>query len=66
VCFHVSDRRTGGRDWNAMLAWNYVGVAQIAAIQWLAGVEAPYRDLLLMSAVFVGGVHPPRRVVPFV
>jgi diguanylate cyclase (GGDEF)-like protein len=62
----VFDRRTGGRDWNAMLAWNYVGVAQIAAIQWLAGTEAPYRDLFVMSAVFAGAVHPPRRVVPFV
>jgi len=57
--------KPGGRTWVAMLAWNYVGVAQIAVVQWLAGVHAPYRDLFMLSTVFVGGIHPPRRLIPF-
>jgi diguanylate cyclase (GGDEF)-like protein len=60
------DKRTpGGRNWDQMLWWNYVGLAQIAIAQWLAGSDAPYRDLFILAAVFVGGVHPPRRVLPF-
>jgi diguanylate cyclase (GGDEF)-like protein len=62
----VYDRVTSqGRTWVTMLAWNYVGVAQIAVVQWLAGSQAPYRDLFMLSTVFVGGLHPPRRLVPF-
>jgi diguanylate cyclase (GGDEF)-like protein len=62
----VFDRlKSGGRNWNTLLAWNYFGVGQIAAIQWLAGSHAPYRDLFILSTGFVGAVHPPRRLVPF-
>jgi diguanylate cyclase (GGDEF)-like protein len=62
----IYDRvKPGGRTWVAMLAWNYVGVAQITVVQWLAGPYAPYRDLFMLSTVFVGGIHPPRRLIPF-
>jgi diguanylate cyclase (GGDEF)-like protein len=62
----IYDRlKSGGRSWPALLAWNYVGGTQIALVQWLAGSHAPYRDLFMLSTVFVGGVHPPRRLVPF-
>jgi diguanylate cyclase (GGDEF)-like protein len=62
----VYDRlKPGGRTWNTMLAWNYVGVAQIGTVQWLAGIHAPYRELFMLSTVFVGGLHPPRRLLPF-
>lgn len=55
----------GGFDWDQILFWNYVGVFQVATAQWLAGSHAPYRQLFLLTAVYVGGVHPPRRVLPF-
>jgi diguanylate cyclase (GGDEF)-like protein len=62
----ASERAAGGGfSYNQILFWNYVGVLQIAAAQWLAGIHAPYRELFLLTAVYVGGVHPPRRVLPF-
>src|SRR5689334_7124291 len=62
----VFDRlKSGGRNWNTLLAWNYFGVAQIALVQWLAGSHAPYRDLFILSTGFVGALHPPRRLLPF-
>ncbi|HEX6458785.1 MAG TPA: GGDEF domain-containing protein [Thermoleophilaceae bacterium] len=62
----ASERAVGGGfDWNQILFWNYVGVFQVATAQWLAGSHAPYRQLFLLTAVYVGGVHPPRRVLPF-
>ncbi|HEY7632345.1 MAG TPA: GGDEF domain-containing protein, partial [Thermoleophilaceae bacterium] len=62
----VYDRvKAGGRNWNTLLAWNYVGVVQIGIVQWLAGIQAPYRDLFMLSTAFVGGLHPPRRLLPF-
>lgn len=57
--------KRGGRTWNTLLAWNYVGLTQIAAIQWLAGSSAPYRDLFVLATAFVGGLHPPRRLLPY-
>src|ERR1051325_3548605 len=56
--------KSGGRTWDTLLAWNYFGVAQITAIQWLAGSHAPYRDLFILSTGFDGAVHPPRRPLP--
>jgi diguanylate cyclase (GGDEF)-like protein len=61
----ASDVASGGFDWNQILFWNYVGVFQVATAQWLAGSHAPYRQLFLLTAVYVGAVHPPRRVLPF-
>jgi diguanylate cyclase (GGDEF)-like protein len=62
----VYDRlKSGGRTWDTLLAWNYFGVAQVAAVQWLAGSHAPYRDLFILATGFVGAVHPPRRLLPF-
>jgi len=62
----VYDRlKSGGRTWDTLLAWNYFGLAQIAAVQWLAGSHAPYRDLFILATGFAGAVHPPRRLLPF-
>ena len=56
--------KAGGRNWNTLLAWNYVGLIQIATSQLLAGPHAPYRELFILSTGFVGAVHPPRRLAP--
>jgi diguanylate cyclase (GGDEF)-like protein len=49
-----------------LLACAYVGLAQIAVAQWLAGgVTAPYRQLYVLPALQVAAIHPPRRIVPF-
>ena len=59
------ERFTGTYDWNKILIANYSGVVQIGAAQWLAGAHAPYRELFLLSSIYVAGVHPPRRVAVF-
>ena len=49
-----------------LLAIGYVGVAQIALAQWLAGgISAPYRQLYILPVLQIAAVHPPRRIVPF-
>ena len=49
--------------WNAMLATSYVGAAQVALLQWLAGgLGAPYAELYLVIALYAGALHPPRRL----
>src|SRR5689334_12416594 len=46
-----------------LLACAYVGLAQIAVAQWLAGgVTAPYRQLYVLPALQVAAIHPPRRI----
>jgi len=59
------ERFTGTYTWNHILVANYAGVIQIGTAQWLAGVHAPYRELFVLSTVYVAGVHPPRRVLVF-
>ena len=61
----VIERYTGEYTWNKILLINYLGVAQIGLAQWLAGAHAPYRELFLLTTVYVAGVHPPRRAVAF-
>ncbi len=49
--------------WDAMLATSYIGVAQVALLQWLAGgYGAPYAELYLIVALYAGALHPPRRL----
>ncbi len=49
-----------------LLLGGYVGLAQIAVAQWLAGgLEAPYWQLFILPALQIAAVHPARRVVPF-
>jgi diguanylate cyclase (GGDEF)-like protein len=46
-----------------LLLQAYVGIVAIGLLVWLGG--DPYSELLLIAALYVGAVHPPRRVVPF-
>ena len=58
--------RRGHAVYGALLAVGYLGVAQIALAQWLAGgINAPYRQLFILPALQVAAIHPPRRTVPF-
>src|SRR6185436_18840310 len=58
--------RHGRASLNVLLACAYLGLAQIAVAQWLAGgVTAPYRQLYILPALQVAAVHPPRRIIPF-
>ena len=53
-------------SYSALLLGGYVGVAQIALAQWLAGgLDAPYWQLYILPALQIAAVHPPRRVIPF-
>ena len=54
-----------GVTWNFLLVSCYLGVAQLALLEWLAGgVSSPYGELYLLIALPAGGIHPPRRVLP--
>jgi diguanylate cyclase (GGDEF)-like protein len=58
--------RRGRAAYSLLLAVGYVGVAQIAVAQWLAGgLDAPYWQLFMLPALQISAVHPPRRIVPF-
>src|SRR3954447_10018264 len=59
------ERSVGIYTWNNILILNYLGVMQVGVAQWLAGVHAPYRELFLLTTVYVAGVPPPRRSVVF-
>jgi diguanylate cyclase (GGDEF)-like protein len=53
-------------SYEAMLLGGYLALAQIAIAQWLAGgLDAPYWQLLILPALQISAVHPPRRLVPF-
>jgi diguanylate cyclase (GGDEF)-like protein len=57
-------RRGGGVSFNGLLAITYLGAAQTATMQWLAGGwESPYSELLLLWIGAGAGVHPPRRAL---
>jgi diguanylate cyclase (GGDEF)-like protein len=46
-----------------LLLQAYLEVLAIGLLVWLGG--DPYSELLLIAAIYVGAVHPPRRVIPF-
>jgi diguanylate cyclase (GGDEF)-like protein len=51
---------------DGLLAGSYVAIAEIAALQALAGSGADaYQELYLLIAVYTAAVHPPRRAAPF-
>jgi diguanylate cyclase (GGDEF)-like protein len=55
--------RTDLVRWDAMLASSYVGAAQVAVLQWLAGGHgAPYAELYLIVVLYAAALHPPRRL----
>ena len=54
------------QSWDLLLAVAYGSVVGISLMQWLGGgVEPPYSLLLLLAVLFVGAVHPPKRVLVF-
>ena len=55
--------RRGSRvGFGGLLFCSYVGIAQIAIVEWLAGGhDTPYRLLYLVAAILPPAVHPPRR-----
>lgn len=51
--------------WPVMLAAGYVGVITTTVLNWLAGPDAPYSELLLIGAIFVAASFPPRVLPPY-
>lgn len=51
---------------DALLAYGYAGLAQVAVLEWLAGgAGSAYSELFLFWVVAGAGLHPPRRALPF-
>jgi diguanylate cyclase (GGDEF)-like protein len=54
----------GHGSFSGLLMFGFLGVAQIALLQWLAGgAGGPYQNLYLLSVTGAMGIHPPRRAV---
>jgi anti-sigma regulatory factor (Ser/Thr protein kinase)/putative methionine-R-sulfoxide reductase with GAF domain len=53
-------------SFDRLLAVSYLGLAQTALLQWLAGGDAPYSVLFFLWLGSGVGVHPPRRSAVFV
>jgi diguanylate cyclase (GGDEF)-like protein len=48
-----------------MLVLSYLGLVELAFVQWLTGgSSSPYGELYLLAVIAGVGVHPPRRAVP--
>lgn len=58
--------RPGSRiGFGGLLALTYCAVAQVAALEWLAGsANTPYHLLYLAPGVLPPSIHPPRRALP--
>ena len=56
--------RPASRVTLSMLSWtSFVGLGQIALLQWLAGgVDSPYNELLLLNVFGSASLHPARRM----
>ena len=53
-------------SFEALLAGNYLALAQIGIAQWLAGgLEAPYWELFMLPTLHASAIHPPRRIALF-
>jgi diguanylate cyclase (GGDEF)-like protein len=65
VCLAGVRRIKGeGTGFGLLLVVAYVGIAEIAALQWLAGGQgAPYEQLYLLAFIYCSTSHPPRRAV---
>ncbi len=46
--------------WRTILAFGYIGIAMVTVLNWLAGPDAPYEELLLIGALYVAACFPPR------
>ncbi len=58
-------RAPSGVTPNELLLLSYLTLAQITLLQWLAGEQAPFAELFLITALYTGSAHPPRRVAVF-
>ncbi len=47
---------------NELWASSFLAPGAIAALVWVGGSMSPYAELFLLSCVYTGAVHPPRRV----
>jgi diguanylate cyclase (GGDEF)-like protein len=63
ICVGAAIRvRSDTTGFDELLAASYIGIAEIATIEWLAGgAGAPYDQLYLLLFVYSAAVHPPRR-----
>jgi diguanylate cyclase (GGDEF)-like protein len=53
-------------DVDRLLAHSYGALAALAILTWLSGgLGSPYSQLFILSAIYTCGVHPPRRVAPY-
>ena len=65
LCAYVMLRPGARIGYDGMLVLNYVGIAQVALLVWLAGgAGTPYPLLFLAPGVLTPSVHPPRRALP--
>ena len=61
ACIHWIVR--GSVTWDHLLVMSYVGLGQVAFLEWLAGGSGtPYGELYLLVVLFAGALHPPRRL----
>ena len=52
--------------WKVILAAGYAGLVTTTVLNWLAGTDAPYSELLLIGAIYVAASFPPRVLPPYV
>lgn len=51
---------------NEVLAYSYCAVVAIALLVWLSGgLDSPYAQMFILSALYTCAAHPARRVVPY-
>src|SRR4051812_17613928 len=48
---------------NELWASSFLAPGAIAALVWAGGAMSPYAEIFLLSCVYTGAVHPPRRVL---
>jgi diguanylate cyclase (GGDEF)-like protein len=59
-------RREPPLGFNDLLALSYLGLGQVALLQWLGGgTDSAYQDLYLLWLGSAMGIHPPRRGLVF-
>jgi diguanylate cyclase (GGDEF)-like protein len=60
-------RHMGSRvNVDELLAYSYCAIASVAVLVWISGgINSPYGQLYLLSAIYTSAVHPPRRALAF-
>jgi diguanylate cyclase (GGDEF)-like protein len=63
----VRMRKVGSKvNPDEMLVYSYAAIASIAILVWLSGgLDSPYAQLFLLSALYTCAAHPARRVLPY-